>query len=288
MQLKKKMNARELVSAVWVIMITFLIGCPIVFMDFKEHDFLKLVLLFLFLFLEFLPMILYVFTVLQPILSPHLFLPWVVVNSLILLFSSILAPLIYMDSPSLPKVLLSLCTSILLIFPILLAITMFLPISAYVKKLAPNYRKQIRNSAAYRRMTGTKTAQEREREIIWRRKEQVRNTVITERDFDQFIFVNKAAQKWKSKLKKKPIDKEEILKDTLDDEEEKLNDMPNVDEKDILVEGNIAVVAELYVEGVTNGEIIHVVPNVEPLLSDMGLSVPATTVYDNGKLVTDV
>ena len=116
----------------------------------------------------------------------------------------------------------------------------------------------------------------------------MRNTVITERDFDQFIFVNKAAQKWKSKLKKKPIDKEEILKDTLDDEEEKLNDMPNVDEKDILVEGNIAVVAELYVEGVTNGEIIHVVPNVEPLLSDMGLSVPATTVYDNGKLVTDV
>ena len=113
----------------------------------------------------------------------------------------------------------------------------------------------------------------------------MRNTVITERDFDQFIFVNKAAQKWKSKLRKKPTDKEEILKDTLDDEEEKLN---TVDEKDILDEGNISVVAELYVEAVTNGDILLLVPNVEPLLSDMGLSVPASTVYDNGKLVTDV
>ena len=47
------------------------------------------------------------------------------------------------------------------------------------------------------------------------------NTVITDKDFEQFIYVNRAAKKWKAKLKK--------------------NQPPQDELKDILDEGNITV-----------------------------------------------
>jgi hypothetical protein len=260
---KTKIQARELVSAGWVLLVTFLIGLPIVFVEYGEHDYLKEIFLLLYLFLEFLPMVLYALAILLPTLSPHLLLPWVIINVILLLISTILALSLSIAEPTLPMVLMALGFSILLIFPILLVSILSLPLIVYVKKFLPNYKQKIRKSELYHKVTGTKTCDEIEREIVWRRKEQVRNVVITERDFEQFIFVNKAAQKWKTKLKKNKEPKEEL--------------------KDILDEGNITVnqPTEETIEESKNGEILHIVTDTEPLI-------PATTVYDNGKFVTDV
>ena len=59
MRRKAKMQARELVSAGWILLITFLIGLPIVFVDYGEYGEVKEILLLLYLFLEFLPMVVY-------------------------------------------------------------------------------------------------------------------------------------------------------------------------------------------------------------------------------------
>ena len=272
MKLKTKVSARELVSAGWIILITFLIGTPIVFIDYGSHGHIKEILLFLYLFVEFLPMVLYLLAVLLPTLTPHLLLPWVLVNTLLLLISSILTLSLSITSPTLTKVLLALSISVLLIFPVLLALLMYLPLVVYTKKLVPSYKKKLKRLAIYRKVTGTKTAEEIEAEIIQRRKEQIRDVVITEKDFDQFIYVNRAAQKWKSKLKKRREPEEEL--------------------KDILEEGNITVNQSYEMDCIKmnqqrmehdNGDI-----EKEPLITNGDFYPPQTTVYDNGKFVTDV
>lgn len=278
---KIKVQARELVSAAWIVLVTFLIGIPIVFIDYKDHDYIKEILLFLYLFLEFLPMVLYMLAILLPSLSPHLLLPWVLINSLLLLISSILALSLSMAAPTLSKVVLALSISILLIFPVLLAITMFLPLVVYLKKLVPNYKKQIRRSHCYRKITGTKTAEEIEDEIKQRRREQIMNTVITDKDFEQFIYVNRAAKKWKAKLKKKQPPQDE-LKDILDEGNITVNQSY---ELDMLKHRQEAQEAQ---EVHRNGDLQMFSSDRQPLLTNGDVTVAATTVCDNGKFVTDV
>ena len=57
--------------------------------------------------------------------------------------------------------------------------------------------------ALHRKLTGAKTAEQLEQDVKERRKEQVKQVVITDNDFEQFIYVHRASRKWKSKLKKK-------------------------------------------------------------------------------------
>merc|ERR1719458_1137660 len=180
------------------------------------------ILLLLYLFLEFLPMVVYILAILLPTLSPHLLLPWVVVNVILLLVASILALSLSIPNPAL-------AISLLLIFPVLFAIIMYLPLIVYIKKLWPKYKLMLKKYKVYRKITGQRTAEEIENEILARRKAQVQATVITEKDFEQFIYVNRAAQKWKTKLKKnrKAVEAEPV---------EEL--------KDILDEGNITTVEE--------------------------------------------
>ena len=151
------MQARELVSAGWILLVTFLIGLPIVFVDYGEYGEAKEILLLLYLFLEFLPMLVYILAILLPTLSPHLLLPWVVVNVILLLVASILALSLSIPNPTLPIVLIALAISLLLIFPVLFAIIMYLPLIVYVKKLWPKYMVHVRKSSLYRKITKTKT-----------------------------------------------------------------------------------------------------------------------------------
>merc|ERR1719222_1186961 len=164
MRRKAKMQARELVSAGWILLITFLIGLPIVFVDYGEYGEVKEILLLLYLFLEFLPMVIYILAILLPTLRPTLLLPWVVVNVVLLLVASILALSLSIPNPTLPIVLLALAISLLLIFPVLFAMIMFLPLIVYTKKLCPKYMMHVRKSSLYRRITKTKTAEELEKE----------------------------------------------------------------------------------------------------------------------------
>jgi len=230
MRRKAKMQARELVSAGWILLITFLIGLPIVFVDYGEYGEVKEILLLLYLFLEFLPMVVYILAILLPTLSPHLLLPWVVVNVVLLLVASILALSLSIPNPTLPIVLLALAISLLLIFPVLFALIMYLPLIVYTKKLWPKYKLILKRYKVYRKITGQRTVEEIENEILARRKAQVQGTVITEKDFEQFIYVNRAAQKWKTKLKKNR--KVEV-------ETEPMEEL-----KDILDEGNITTVED--------------------------------------------
>ena len=290
------MQARELVSAGWILLVTFLIGLPIVFVDYGGYGEVKEILLLLYLFLEFLPMVVYILAILIPTLSPHLLLPWVVVNVILLLVASILALSLSIPNPTLPIVLLALAISLLLIFPVLFAILMYLPLIVYIKKLWPKYMMHVRKSSLYRRITKTKTAEEMEKEIIWRRKEQVKNVVITDKDFEQFIFVNRAAQKWKTKLKKnRPLteeaDDEKEISETAKNLETKDSDKMNMklsESKEDLIEGKNDTEDNSDHETAA-GDIPLVIPEDVPLLSDAGdLKVPETTVYDDGRFVTDV
>ena len=298
MDLKKKVDAKELVSAGWILLVTFLIGLPIVFVDYGEYGEAKEILLLLYLFLEFLPMVVYILAILLPTLSPHLILPWVVVNVILLLVASILALSLSIPNPTLPIVLLALAISLLLIFPVLFAIIMYLPLIVYTKKLCPKYMMHVRKNSLYRRITKTKTAEELEKEIIWRRKEQVKNVVITDRDFEQFIFVNRAAQKWKTKLKKNKVSTEavegendilEAAKSVETKEPEENSDKMSIklsESRDNLIENEKNNYNDN--EHDIDNDIPLVIPDDVPLLSDRDLKVPPTTVYDDGKFVTDV
>ena len=282
MNLKKKVDVKELVSAGWILLVTFLIGLPIVFVDYGEYGEAKEILLLLYLFLEFLPMLVYILAILLPTLSPHLLLPWVVVNVILLLVASILALSLSIPNPTLPIVLIALAISLLLIFPVLFAIIMYLPLIVYIKKMWPKYMMHVRKSSLYRKVTKTKTSEELEKEIIWRRKEAVKNVVITERDFEQFIFVNRAAQKWKTKLKKN--------KEVVESEKEVLGiivDSGPVTDKDVITKSDEADESDNMTD-INDIEVPLVVPEDVPLLSHGELRVPPTTVYDDGRFVTDV
>ena len=295
MRRKAKMQARELVSAGWILLVTFLIGLPIVFVDYGEYGEAKEILLLLYLFLEFLPMLVYILAILLPTLSPHLLLPWVVVNVILLLVASILALSLSIPNPTLPIVLIALAISLLLIFPVLFAIIMYLPLIVYVKKLWPKYKLMLKKYKVYRKITGQRTVEEIENEILARRRAQVQATVITEKDFEQFIYVNRAAQKWKTKLKKnrKPAEVEE----------------PEEELKDILEEGNLTTVEEnggnvtvnasyemdclmqrARAQQSRNGEVVRKQNSqtaAQQVVTNGGAE-QQTTVNHNGKFVTDV
>ena len=296
MDLKKKVDAKELVSAAWILLVTFFIGIPIVFVDYGEYGEVKEILLLLYLFLEFLPMVVYILAILLPTLSPHLLLPWVVVNVILLLVASILALSLSIPNPTLPIVLLALAISLLLIFPVLFAIIMYLPLIVYTKKLCPKYKLILKRYKVYRKITGQRTVEEIENEILARRKAQVQATVITEKDFEQFIYVNRAAQKWKTKLKKnrKAVEAEPVeeLKDILDE-----GNITTVEEG-----GNITVNqsyemdclmhrarAQQEQEQSRNGEVVQK-HSAQPAVTAVtnGGADHQTTVNLNGKFVTDV
>ena len=167
---RKKVESREILAAGWIIILTFLIGLPVVFFEYGEYHQYRDVALFLYIFLEFLPMLSYLASVTLPHLSPHLLLPWICINVLLLLISSILVLSLSISRPTLTNVLLSLFISVFIIFPVSFIISMYLPIVVYLKKLVPNYKKKIRRSKLYRVIFRTKTAEEIENEIIWRRK----------------------------------------------------------------------------------------------------------------------
>merc|ERR1712062_705438 len=118
-------------------------------------------------------MVVYILAILIPTLSPHLLLPWVVVNVILLLVASILALSLSIPNPTLP---------IVLIVPVLFAIIMYLPLIVYVKKLWPKYKLMLKKYKVYRKITGQRTVEEIENEILARRKAQVQATVITEKD----------------------------------------------------------------------------------------------------------
>jgi len=287
------MQARELVSAGWILLVTFLIGLPIVFVDYGEYGEAKEILLLLYLFLEFLPMLVYILAILLPTLSPHLLLPWVVVNVILLLVASILALSLSIPNPTLPIVLIALAISLLLIFPVLFAIIMYLPLIVYVKKLWPKYKLMLKKYKVYRKITGQRTVEEIENEILARRRAQVQATVITEKDFEQFIYVNRAAQKWKTKLKKnrKPVEEpEEELKDILEE-----GNLTTVEENG----GNVTVNASYEMDCLMqraraqqsrNGEVVRKQNSqtaAQQVVTNGGAE-QQTTVNHNGKFVTDV
>ena len=288
------MQARELVSAGWILLVTFLIGLPIVFVDYGEYGEAKEILLLLYLFLEFLPMLVYILAILLPTLSPHLLLPWVVVNVILLLVASILALSLSIPNPTLPIVLIALAISLLLIFPVLFAIIMYLPLIVYVKKLWPKYKLMLKKYKVYRKITGQRTVEEIENEILARRRAQVQATVITEKDFEQFIYVNRAAQKWKTKLKKnrKPVEEpEEELKDILEE-----GNLTTVEENG----GNVTVNASYEMDCLMqraraqqsrNGEVVRKQNSQTAAAQQVvtnGGAEQQTTVNHNGKFVTDV
>ena len=296
MRKKAKMQARELVSAGWILLVTFLIGLPIVFVDYGEYGEAKEILLLLYLFLEFLPMLVYILAILLPTLSPHLLLPWVVVNVILLLVASILALSLSIPNPTLPIVLIALAISLLLIFPVLFAIIMYLPLIVYIKKMWPKYKLMLKKYKVYRKITGQRTVEEIENEILARRRAQVQATVITEKDFEQFIYVNRAAQKWKTKLKKnrKPVEleePEEELKDILDE-----GNLTTVEENG----GNVTVNASYEMDCLIqrareqqsrNGEVVRKQNSQAAAAQQVvtnGGAEQQTTVNHNGKFVTDV
>ena len=293
MNLKKKVDVKELVSAGWILLVTFLIGLPIVFVDYGEYGEAKEILLLLYLFLEFLPMLVYILAILLPTLSPHLLLPWVVVNVILLLVASILALSLSIPNPTLPIVLIALAISLLLIFPVLFAIIMYLPLIVYIKKMWPKYKLMLKKYKVYRKITGQRTVEEIENEILARRRAQVQATVITEKDFEQFIYVNRAAQKWKTKLKKnrKPVEEpEEELKDILEE-----GNLTTVEENG----GNVTVNASYEMDCLMqkaraqqsrNGEVVRK-QNSQTAAHQVvtnGGAEQQTTVNHNGKFVTDV
>jgi len=261
-----KVKPREKFVAIWVIFITLLIGIAVVLPNYPawlDHDQNKYrsVLLLLFLFVEFIPMLAFISAITLPILSPLLLLPWIIINLCILLFSSILVLSLSLSYPSISNVLICLFISLVFIFPTLTIVIMYLPVMVFIKRRIPNYKNKIRRSKLYRLIFCKKTSQEIEREIIWRRKEQIRNTIITDRDFEQFIFVNKAAQKWKTKIKKKEDPQGNMF-----------------DEGNVTV--NVGFQLDTVQEEVNNGDVTH----ADRITNGAEDGTAAT----NGKIVTDV
>ena len=80
---------------------------------------------------------------------------------------------------------------------------MYLPLIIFIRRRFPSYKKKIRNTQLYRKVTNTKSAKEIEEEILARRREQIKNTIITDKSYEQFIYVSRAANKWKRKVEKR-------------------------------------------------------------------------------------
>ena len=126
----------------------------------------------------------------------------------------------------------------------------------------------------------------------------MKNVVITDRDFEQFIFVNRAAQKWKTKLKKNKFSTEaveeenEILEACTSVETKEADEAENSDKMSIKSAESRVNLIESEKNNVNEHEIDNdiplIIPDDVPLLSDRDFKVPPTTVYDDGKFVTDV
>ena len=82
---------------------------------------------------------------------------------------------------------------------------MLLPVFVFIRRRIPNYRRKIKNSQLYRALLKKKSAEEIEQEILQRRREQIKNTIITDKSYEQFIYVNRAAAKWKKKVEMKKM-----------------------------------------------------------------------------------
>ena len=130
------------------------------------------------------------------------------VNTCLVLFSSILTLSLSIPNPTKRNVILCLAVSVLIIFPIITTIIVSLPTLIFIRRRIPNYRRKIQNSEVYRKVTGAKTAAEIEEEIKARRREQVKNTIVTDKSYEQFIYVNRAAAKWKKKVEMKRVNQE--------------------------------------------------------------------------------
>ena len=117
MKAAKKVKPREKFVACWVILITLVIGIAIVLPTYPawlndDQNKYRSVLLLLYLFLEFIPMLSFISAITLPILSPFLLLPWIIVNLCLLLFSSILILSLSLSYPSITNVLICLFTSL--------------------------------------------------------------------------------------------------------------------------------------------------------------------------------
>ena len=118
----------------------------------------------------------------------------------------------------------------------------------------------------------------------------MKNVVITERDFEQFIFVNRAAQKWKTKLKKNKevVESEKDVSGADAKENNSFIVEPEpVTDKDVVTKSDEADESDNMTD-INDIEVPLVVPEDVPLLSHGELRVPPTTVYDDGRFVTDV
>ena len=129
-------------------------------------------------------------------------MPWIILNTCLILFSSILVLSLSISHPTKKDVLFCLVLSILAVFPIVTAVVMSLPAYVFIRRF-PKYKKKLHNSDLYRQVTKRKTAEEIETEIKDRRREQVKNTIITDKSYEQFIYVNRAANKWMKKVEMK-------------------------------------------------------------------------------------
>jgi len=202
----------EKVSGIWVVLLTFSLGLVLALLVPLYPSWLHPpIVAILYLFLEFLPLLFFIFTISQPMLSPYLLLPWIILNAALILFSSILVLSLSLSKPTLGDVIFCLLISIALIFPIITGLVMFLPLIIFIRRRFPTYKKEIRNSKLYRSVTNKKTAEEIEQEILARRREQIKNTIITDKSYEQFIYVNRAANKWRKKVEKRKETERNLL-----------------------------------------------------------------------------
>lgn len=252
----------EKLCLLWVTLFTFCVGLAVVLPTYPSGINQNLILLF-YIFLEFLPLLLFSYTVSQPSLSSYLLLPWILVNICLILFSSILLLSLSISHPSKRNVVLCLGLSILVIFPILTLLTMSLPALVFIRRRVPHYRRKIRNSQLYRIIFRKKTAAQIEEEILARRREQIKNTIITDKSYEQFIYVNRAANKWKRKV-----------------------EMKRNQEKDILAEGNVTVNVGYGLD--TVHEERSLTRNGTDWSSVDGKTQSNGNRIENGKMVTDV
>jgi len=256
-----RIKTLEKLGVLWVTIFTFCVGLALVLPTYPTWINQNLILL-LYIFLEFLPLLIFCYTVSQPNLSSYLLLPWILVNICLILFSSILVLSLSISHPSKRNVVLCLVTSVLLIFPTLTALLLSLPALVFIRRRVPNYRSRVRQSRLYRIIFRKKTAEELEQEILARRREQIKNTIITDKSYEQFIYVNRAANKWKRKV-----------------------EMKRNQEKDILAEGNVTVNVGYGLDTVQ--EETHLLDNGHHLTDGSHPAANGNRI-ENGKLVTDV
>jgi len=281
-----RIKAPEWLGILWATIFTFCVGLAVVLPEYPawlKPDFIIL----LYIFFEFFPLLIFTFTVLQPSLSVYLLLPWIILNTCLILFSSILVLSLSISHPTKKDVLFCLVLSILAVFPIVTAVVMSLPAYVFIRRF-PKYKKKLHNSELYRQVTKRKTAEEIETEIKDRRREQVKNTIITDKSYEQFIYVNRAANKWMKKVEmKRNQTRQAPPSETL------------IPEEEMFAEGNVTVnvgyngldtVAEETQETFSRDSESRMVPDYNKINENgkKSRSQENGNRVQNGKMVTDV